>query len=123
MLDTYFSGLRALKEHRSSMLDTHLFQVPSYGNFPGTRTKRVHGSTGGYAYIYIDLFIYHGSTCAAFVCMGLYSRTETVYDQHSSISMCLKPSTPRVSTVLADPAPCSIFEVCPAIWMCRAIQK
>ena len=58
MLDTYFSGLRALKEHRSSMLDTHLFQVPSYGNFPGTRTKRVHGSTGGYAYIYIYRFIY-----------------------------------------------------------------
>ena len=46
MLDTYFSGLRALKEHRSSMVDTYLFQVPAYGNFPGTRTKRVHGPTG-----------------------------------------------------------------------------
>ena len=75
MLDTYFSGLRALKEHRSSMVDTYLFQVPAYGNFPGTRTKRVHGPTG------ICIYIFHESTYTTFVCMKLYSHTETVYDQ------------------------------------------
>ena len=82
MLDTYLSGLRALlKEHRSCMLDTYLFQVPAYGNFPGTRTKRAHGPTGVCIYIYV----FHESTYTTFVCMKLSSHTETVYDQRSAL--------------------------------------
>ena len=79
MLDTYFSGLRALKEHRSSMLDTYLFQVPAYGNFLGARRKRVHGPTGISIYIYLCEYFTNLHIYTFFVCVWKHTTIQKLY--------------------------------------------
>ena len=70
------------------MLDTYLLQVWDRDE-AGPWTDRdlhrnIHKDILVILYLHLYIYIYPQSTYAIFVCMKIYSRTETVYGQHSS---------------------------------------